>query len=60
MSQLENIVSFGMRNAVKSLGDVPTVLDQFRRVLDDYEEATGECSINDSTKKTIMMQLLPS
>ena len=49
-----------MRHAVKSLGDVPTILDQFRRVLDDYEEATGECGINDSTKKTGMMQLLPA
>ena len=49
-----------MRNVVKSLGDVPTILDQSRRVLDDDEEATGGCGINDSTKKTIMMQLLPS
>ena len=29
-------------------------------MLDDYEEATGDCGINDSTKKTIMMQLLPA
>jgi len=59
-AQLEHIVTFGTRNVVKQLGDVPTVLDQFRRVLDDYEEATGDCGINDSTKKTIMMQLLPA
>ena len=52
-AQLEAIVSFGMRNTIKSLGDVPTILDQFRRVLDDYEEATGDPGINDSTKKTI-------
>ena len=59
-AQLESIVSFGMRHAVKSLGDVPMILDHFRRVLDDYEEAAGESGINDSTKKTIMMQLLPA
>ena len=59
-AQLEHIVTFGTRNVVKQLGDVPTVLDKFRRVLDDYEEATGDCGINDSTKKTIMMQLLPA
>ena len=59
-AQLEHIVSFGMRNAVNNSGDVPTVLDQFQRVLDDYEEATGDPGINDSTKKTIMMQLLPA
>ena len=58
-AQLGNIVSFGIRTAFKSLGDVPTVLDQFRRVLDDYDEVTGECGINDSIKKTIMMQFLP-
>ena len=28
--------------------------------MDDYEEATGECGINDSTKNIIMMQLLPA
>ena len=59
-AQLEAIVSFGHRNAVRQLGDVPTVLDQFQRVLDDYEEATGDNGINDQTKKTIMMQLLPA
>ena len=59
-AQLEHIVTLGTRNAVKQLGDVPTGLDQFRRVLDDYEEATGDCGINDSAKKTIMMQLLPA
>ena len=58
-AQLEHIVTFGTRSVVKSLGDVPTVLDQFRRVLDDYKEATGEVGIDDSTKKTLMMQLLP-
>ena len=58
-SRLEQIVTFGTRNAVRQLEDVPTVLDQFRRVLDDYEENTGDVRINDSTKKTIMMQLLP-
>ena len=58
-AQLEAIVSFGMRSTVKSLGDVPTILDQFRRVLDDYEEATGDPGINDSTKKTIMLHFLP-
>ena len=47
-TQLELIVHFGMRNAVKSLGDISTILDQFRRVLDDYEEATGGPGINDS------------
>ena len=41
------------------MGDVPIVLDQFQRLLDDYEEATGDVGINDSTKKTIMMQFLP-
>ena len=54
-AQLENIVSFGMRNALKTLGDVPTVLNQFRLVLADYEEATGDPGV-----KTIMMQLLPA
>ena len=44
---------------VKQVGDVPTVLDQFQRMLDDYGEATVDCGINDATKKTIMMQLLP-
>ena len=58
-AQLEHLVTFGTRNVVKQLGDVPTVLDQFQRMLDDYEEATGDCGINDATKKTIMMQLLP-
>ena len=58
-AQLENIVNFGHRNLVKSIADVPTVLDQFQRALDDYEEATGDAGINDQTKKTIMMQLLP-
>ena len=28
-------------------------------MLDDYEESTVDCGINDATKKTIMMQLLP-
>ena len=58
-AQLEQIITFGTRNAVRQLGDVPTVLDQFRRVLDDYEENSGDEGSNDSTKKTIMMQLLP-
>ena len=58
-AQLEHIITFGTRNMVKQVGDVPTVLDQFQRVLDDFDEATGEPGINDSTKKTIMMQLLP-
>ena len=58
-AQLESIVSFGMRNAVKNLGDVPCILDQFRRVVDDYEQSTGDPGINGSTK-TIMMQLLPA
>ena len=57
-AQLEHLVTFGTRNVVKQLGDVPTVLDQFQRMLDD-EEATGDCGINDATKKTILMQLLP-
>ena len=54
-AQLEGIVNFGHRNAVRQLGDVPTVLDQFQRLLDDYEEATGDNGINDQTKKTIVM-----
>ena len=58
-AQLEHIVTFGTRNPVKSLGDVPTILDQFQRVLDDYEEAAGDYGFNDATKMTIMMQLLP-
>ena len=58
-AQLENIVSFCATRS-NHCPDVPTILDQFRRVLDDYEEATGECGINDSTKKTIMMQFLPA
>ena len=58
-AQLEQIIMFGSRNVVKHLGDnVPTVLDQFQRVMDVYEEATGNVGINDSVKKTIMMQLL--
>ena len=57
-AQLENIVTIGSRNSVKSAGDVPIVLGQFQRVLDDNEEATGDVGINDSTNKTIMMQLL--
>ena len=40
-AQLEHIIMFGSRNAVKHLGDVLTVLDQFQRVMDDYEEAMG-------------------
>ena len=44
-AQLENIVNFGHRNLVKHLGDAPTVLDQFQRILDDYEEATGDPGI---------------
>ena len=39
-AQLEQIIMFGSQNTVKHLGDVPTVLDQFQRVMDDYEEAT--------------------
>ena len=58
-AHLEAIVTFGTRNCVKSVGDVPTVLGQFQRLLDDYEEATGDSGINDSIKKTIIMQLLP-
>ena len=45
-AQLEHIVMFGNRNAVKQLGDTPTFLDQFQVVLDDYEEATGDVGIN--------------
>ena len=41
------------------MADVPTALDVFDRVLDDYEEATGDVAVNDATKKTIMMQLWP-
>ena len=48
-AHLEHLVTFGTRNGVKSLGDVLTILDQFRRALDDYEEATGEVGINEST-----------
>ena len=59
VAHLEHIVTFGTRNMVKQVGDVLTVLDQFQRLLHDYEEPTGECGISDSTKKTIMMQLLP-
>ena len=58
-AQLEQIVTFGIRNLVKNLGDFSSVLDQFRKVLDDYEEATGIVGVNESTKKTIMMHLLP-
>ena len=52
-AQLEHIVMFGNRNPVKQLGDVPIVLDQFQRILDDYEEATGDVGINDQVKKTV-------
>ena len=52
-AQLEAFVSFGHRNAARQLGDVPTVLDQFQRVLDDYDEATGDSGINDQIKNTI-------
>ena len=58
-AHLEHLITFGTRKGVKSLGDVPTILDQFRRAFDDYEEATGDVGINESTKKTIVMQLLP-
>ena len=58
-AQVEHIVTFGSRNVVKHLGDVPMVLDHFQMVVDDYEEGTGDVGINDATKKTIMMQLLP-
>ena len=58
-AQLEQIITFGSRHAVKSLADVPMVLDQFERVLEDYEEVTGDGGINEATTKTIMMQLLP-
>ena len=51
---------FGRGNVFKTLGDVPTVLGQFQRVLDDSEEATGDVGTNDPSKKTIMMQLLPT
>ena len=57
-AQLEPIIMFGSRNVVKHLGDVPMVLDQFQRIMDDYEENTGDVGIKDSAKKTIMMQLL--
>lgn len=58
-ARLEQLITFGSRSGVKSLGDAPTILDTSRRALDDYEEATGEAGINEATKKTIMMQLLP-
>ena len=58
-AHLQLIVTFGSRNCVKSAGNVSAVLDQFQRLLDDYEEAAGDVGINDSIKKTIMMQLLP-
>ena len=58
-ADLEAIITFGSKNAVKSTADVEAKLNKFERALEDYEEATGECGINDSTKKTIMMQLLP-
>ena len=51
---------FGSRKPVKRLGDVPTVLDQFQRIMDDYEEATEDVRINDSVKKTILIQLFLS
>ena len=50
-AQLEHIVTLGTRNAVKQLGDVPAVLNQFQRMLDDYGEVTCDCGINDSTNK---------
>ena len=57
--QLEHIITYGSKSEAKSLADVPTALDVFDRILDDYEEATGDVAINDATKKTIMMQLCP-
>ena len=45
-AQLEHSVTFGTRNVGKQVEDIPTVLDQCRRVLDDYEEATGDVGIN--------------
>ena len=56
---MSNIITYGVKYKTENIGDVPTVLDKFGRVLDDYEEATGEPAVNDATRKTIMMQLLP-
>ena len=56
---LSNIITYGVKYKTEKIGEVPTVLDKFERVLDDYEEATGEPAVNDATRKTIMMQLLP-
>ena len=39
-AQLVHIVTFGIRNMLKHLGEVPTEMDQFQKALDDYEEAT--------------------
>ena len=58
--KLENIITYGSKHKVRSVADVPTVLDSFERILDDYEEATGQEAVNEGTKKTIMMQLLPT
>lgn len=58
-ADLEAFITFGAKNVVKSTSEVEAKLNKFERALDDYEEATGECGINDSTKKTIMMQILP-
>ena len=44
---------------MRQMGDVPSVLDQFQCVLDDYDEAAGDTGIKELTKKANMMQLLP-
>ena len=58
--QLQHLIMWGANHAVKSVADVPQALDQFERAMDDYHDVTGEEGINEGTRKTIMMQLLPA
>ena len=46
-ADLEAIITFGAKSKVKSTSKVEGKLNKFERTLEDYEEATGDCGIND-------------
>ena len=59
-AHLEAIVTFGTRDCVKSVGDVPTVLDRFQRLLDDYEEVTNDTGSTTSLRRRSSCICCPS
>ena len=58
-AKLQGLITYGVTHKAKSISEVPFILNEFERALEEYTEATGTEGINEATKKTIMIQICP-